>query len=149
MNIDEYDEAEEIYKRVLTMDIENLGKNHPNVASDHTGIATLLKYQKKYTEAEKHLKESLDIRRSVYQNENHPYIAQNLRSLADIMVKTNRFEVADSLYRQSLVAFINSYGKDNDEVKNSIDKYLHDAKLWGYQNSPDSLVSELSQDLND
>ncbi|MFP8488976.1 tetratricopeptide repeat protein [Gracilimonas sp. Q87] len=149
IDMKEYHEAEEIYKRVLAMDIEYFGRYHPNVASDHTGIGSLLKNQKKYSEAEKHFSESLEIRRNVYQNENHPYIAQNLRSLADIMVKTNRFEAADSLYRQSLIAFITSYGKDNADVKNTIDKYLNDAKLWGYQNSEDSLIDELSQNFID
>lgn len=140
----DFKEAESLYKQVLTFDINTFGEYHQNVAFDHTGIAYLLKQQGKYDEAESHYLKSLEIRRKVYENPNHPYIASDLRSLADIMVRKERYEKADSLYRHSIRSLIANFGPEHSNVKNTAAKYLQDAQNWGYSISIDSLISELS-----
>jgi tetratricopeptide (TPR) repeat protein len=78
-----YDEAEPLYKRVVTIDEMALGPNDPNVASALTNLVSLYRNQGRYAEAVPLLKRVLAIVEKVL-GPNRPGVALVLTSLADL-----------------------------------------------------------------
>lgn len=133
--------AEELYQQVLQLDIAQFGEIHPNVASDMTGLATLYKKEKQYDEAISYYNKSIEIRQKVYNNPNHPYISNNKRSLAEIMVELQEYTKAKNLYKDVLSAYIASFGRDHPKVKTIATDISSFLTAIGKNMPADSLIS--------
>ena len=83
-----YAEADKFFLAALK-EAENLGPEHPNVATSLNNLAGLYDAQAKYTEAQPLLKRSLAIAEKALGPE-HPKLATGLENYAKLLRKTNR-----------------------------------------------------------
>lgn len=60
------------YERMIATDIDSLGKDHPSVARDLSGLASVYLRQKRYDEAKPLLVRALEIYRNVYNEDSAP-----------------------------------------------------------------------------
>ena len=79
-----YDEAEQLFRRVLEIDEKDLGQDHPDVAACLNNLALLLKTQGKYIEAEALNRRALSILEKQYGRED-PDVASCLNNLASVL----------------------------------------------------------------
>lgn len=139
-NMEDYEEAEQLYKQVIKLDIAKFGEVHQNVASDYTGLASLYRKQENYDDAITYFNKSLQIRKQVYENTDHPYIAYNERSLARIMTKLEKYEEAELRYKSALSSLSKVYGSENGNVKQTAKEYAHLLQTLNRPVNPDSLI---------
>ena len=79
-----YDEAEQLFRRVLEIDEKDLGADHPDVAACLNNLAILQKTQGKYIEAEALYRRALSILEKQYGRED-PDVASCLNNLASVL----------------------------------------------------------------
>jgi CHAT domain-containing protein/tetratricopeptide (TPR) repeat protein len=77
------DESEALYKRVLVVQEQALGPDHPYVANTLENLAIVYRAQARYQEAERLYKRALAIKQKVY-SANHPDIASAFMNLANV-----------------------------------------------------------------
>ena len=111
-----YTEAEPLYQQALTILQEQLGSNHPDVATPLIGLAGLYAIQRRYEEAESLYRQALTILQE-QSGENHPDVAATLIGLAGLLYRVHgRYEEAESLYQQALAILREQPGYDNLHV---------------------------------
>jgi tetratricopeptide (TPR) repeat protein len=96
-----YGKGEDQYQRMIAVDINALGPNHPSVANDLTGLAQLYIKQQRNAEAIPLLERALGIYDQVYGPSN-PLSASTCVSLASAQFRTGNAERAATLYRRAL-----------------------------------------------
>ena len=113
-----YAKAEPIYRRSLKIWEEQLGGEHPNVASSLNNLALLLHDQGKYAEAEPLYQRSLKIREEQLGSE-HPDVAQSLNNLAGLLETHGKYIEAEPLYRRALKIREEQLGSEHPDVATS------------------------------
>jgi tetratricopeptide (TPR) repeat protein len=84
---------------------------------DHLGDALTQKAE--YDEAERHLRESLDLRRRVL-GPSHPDVARSLSLLADLLAARGKYDEAEPLVVEALAIRRAAYGAVHEEVARSL-----------------------------
>ena len=110
-----WNEAEPLMRRVLAIDEESYGAEHPNVAIRLNNLAQLLQTTNRLTEAEPLMRRALAIDEQSYGVE-HPGVAIRLSNLAQLLQATNRLTEAETLMRRALAIDEQSYGAEHPEV---------------------------------
>lgn len=98
-----YDEAEPLYKKVIQIDEQSLGPDHPGLASDLTNLALLYNSQGKYNYALPLLERALSIYQKAYGDSNLAVVDCKL-SLATTYDRLGQAQKAEELYKQALAS---------------------------------------------
>ncbi len=107
--------AEPLMRRVLAIDEQSFGDQHPNVTTALTNLAALLKITNRLAEAEPLMRRALAIGEQSY-GAGHPRVATELNNLADLLKDTNRLAEAEPLYRGALTIWEQSLGHNHPQV---------------------------------
>ena len=111
----QYDQAEPLIRRSLSIDESSFGPDHPNVAIRLNNLATLLQATNRLDEAKPLIKRALAIDESSFGPE-HPVVARDLNNLAALLQATNRLDEAEPLMRRALSIDESSFGADHPNV---------------------------------
>ncbi len=87
--MDNYPQAEKLYKQSLEIKKLAVGEKHPDYANALQGLAEVYDNMGDYVGAEPLLRQSLEIRKQAL-GEKHPDYANNLNSLAIVYKKNGR-----------------------------------------------------------
>ena len=133
-----YSEAEPLYVRSLAICEQQLGANHPNVASSLNNLAGLYKAQGRYSEAEPLYVRSL----SIYEQQlgaDHPNVASSLNNLARLYESQGRYSEAEPLYGRSLAIREQQLGADHPAVAISLNNLAGLYKAQGHYGEAEPL----------
>ncbi len=97
----QYEEAESLFLRALSIQEHTLSVEHVQVASTLYGLALLYNKQGKYEEAEPLYRRALHLRERALGSE-HPDVAVSLVGLANLSYHQGKYKEAESLYRRAL-----------------------------------------------
>jgi len=110
-----YTEAEPLMRRVLAIDEQSFGDDHPNVARDLNNLAQLLQATNRLAEAEPLMRRALAIDEQSFGPDHHN-VAIDLNNLAQLLRATNRLAEAEPLTRRALAMDEQSFGADHPNV---------------------------------
>ncbi len=96
-----YDHAIVVAKIALHVAVQEVGPNHPNVATSLNNLAELYRTQGKYAQAEPLYKRSLAIMEKAL-GPDHPDVATSLNNLAVLYHAQGHYAQAEPLYKRSL-----------------------------------------------
>ncbi len=96
-----YDEAEPLYKKVIDIDEQSLGPDHPGLAADLNNLALLYLAQKKFADAAPLLQRSINIYAKSYGPDNLAVVTSRI-NLATCFVNQGQYQEADKEYRTAL-----------------------------------------------
>jgi len=114
-----YAEAEPLFRRSVKILEQQLGPEHPAVATSLNNLALLLKSQGKYAEAEPLYRRSLEIREQQLGSE-HPDVATSLNNLAALLESQGKSAEAEPLFRRSLKIREQQLGPEHPDVAQSL-----------------------------
>jgi tetratricopeptide (TPR) repeat protein len=115
----EYARAIRIAQSALEVAEQNVGPDHPDVATSLNDLAELCKAQGEYAKAEPPLKRSLAIREKAL-GPDHPNVAASLNNLAELYQYQGDYAKAEPLYKRSLAIFEKACGPDHPDVATSL-----------------------------
>ena len=113
--IAEFDKAETLYRRALSIWDASFGPDHPDVAESLNNLAGLLSDTNRNSEAELMFRRALSIWEASF-GPDHPDVAASLNNLALLLSDTNRKSEAEPMYRRSLRMREASLGPDHPDV---------------------------------
>ncbi|MEO1244121.1 MAG: serine/threonine-protein kinase [Pseudomonadota bacterium] len=114
-----YGEAVELDEQALSLRLELLGPDHPDVAETLFALGALYSQQARYQESEAAHLRALAIREKVFDPE-HPAVAESLNGLAQVSWYLGQAEVAEAHYLRALQIREAAYGADQPQVANSL-----------------------------
>ncbi len=123
VNQTRYDKGEDYYQRMIAVDIDALGPNHPSVANDLNGLAQLYIHQKHYAQAEPLLIRAYEIYKQVYGLDNLLTINAAV-SYAMVESRLNKAAEAEALYRV-ILAHSQSLGPKSIETARVLNNLAH------------------------
>ncbi len=110
-----FEKGETYYQRMIAIDIDALGPNHPSVANDLNGLAQLYIAQQRYKEAQPLLIRALPIYEQVYGSNN--LLTVNTRaSLASVELQLGNSDKAAELFRNALTQGKTALGPNSIET---------------------------------
>lgn len=110
-----FEKGEPYYQRMIAIDIDALGPNHPSVANDLNGLAQLYIAQKRYKEAQPLLIRALSIYDQSYGTNN--LLTVNTRaSLANVELQLGNSDKAAELFRNALTQGRTALGPNSIET---------------------------------
>lgn len=115
----EYAEALENAYKLLAMEKEVLGDEHPMYANSWHNIAETLRDDGQYEEAEKSAAKALEIRKRAL-GEQHPDYADMLNKLAWLYTLQAEYAKSEPLYRQALAIQKRVFGEKHTACANSL-----------------------------
>ena len=98
--VGQYDEAERVLQQCLTIQKQNLGGEHSDVAVTLAGLGTLAEASGDYIASERYFNRSITIAKTAF-GDNHPTVAVILGNMAVLYRKMGDYEKAAILGRQS------------------------------------------------
>ncbi|MEO6422149.1 MAG: tetratricopeptide repeat protein, partial [Candidatus Nitrotoga sp.] len=107
-------EAEPIIERALSIDGQAFGKDHPDVATVLSNLASLFEATHRYNEAEPLRERALRIDGQIFGND-HPQVASDLSNLAILLHKLEKPEEALSLFRRAIAIALHSESTNKQE----------------------------------
>jgi len=127
-----YQQGEPLYKRMIAIDVQSLGENHPAVADDLSGLALLYMAQGRYQEAEPLLKRALSIYETAYGNDNM-LVIRTRQSLASVYNHLGKPEQSADAYTRALADAKVALGPNNLETARMLNElaflYYRQGKL--------------------
>ncbi len=108
-------EAEPLMRRVLAIDEQAYGPEHPHVAIRLNNLAVLLNARGRLLEAEPLMRRTLAIVEQAY-GARHPKVAIRLNNLAQLLKETDRLSEAEPLMRRALSIDEQEYGPVHPKV---------------------------------
>jgi tetratricopeptide (TPR) repeat protein len=115
----DYAQAEPLLRRALTIDLETLGPDHPDVATIQNSLAWLLTEKGDYAEAEAFCRKALAIREKAF-GRDQPPVAATLDNLASLLELEGHYTEAEPLCRRALDIHIRFFGPDDAAVSDSL-----------------------------
>jgi tetratricopeptide (TPR) repeat protein len=127
-----YAQGEPLYKRMIAIDMQALGPNHPAVADDLSGLALLYVAQHRYQEAEPLLTRALAIYEAAYGNDNK-LVIKTRTTLASVYDHLKNPDQAAGLYQKALIEGRQTLGPNNLETAQILNElaflYFRQGKL--------------------
>lgn len=127
-----YEKGEDYYKRIIAVDINALGPNHPSVANDLNGLAQLYMGQGRYAEAAPLLRKALAIYEQTY-GTNNLLTLNTCATLASAEFRTGNVDRAAELYRRALTEGQTALKPNSLETARVLNElaylYYHQGKL--------------------
>ncbi|MBI1312318.1 tetratricopeptide repeat protein [bacterium] len=115
----ELEEAEPLLRRMLAINEQSYGAEHPKVVIGLSNLAQLFLDTNRLAEAEPLLRRALVIDERAYGME-HPHVANCLINLAKLLLATNRLAEAEPLLRRALAIDERAYGKEHPHIANCL-----------------------------
>ncbi len=115
----ETSKADSVLQHVLQTQKQNLGPDHPMVASTLGHLASLSYAQDRTAEADSLLQYALLIQEQSL-GPDHPDVAETLSMLAELSKETSRFAEAESLFHRALHIQEQSLGPNHPEVAETL-----------------------------
>jgi tetratricopeptide (TPR) repeat protein len=109
-----YSEAELLMRRVLSIDEQQFGNNHPEISIGLANLAGLLQAINQRDEAEKLFRRALQINKAWY-GTMHPKVAEDLSNLGSFLYENHPHE-AEPLLRQALAIDETHFGSLHPKV---------------------------------
>ncbi len=116
-----YAEAEKLNLRVLAMNREIYGEQHPRVAECLVNLGAIQQDLGHYKEAEKYHRQALAITRGFY-GENHHRTASGMTMVARALVFQERFDEAVEMLRQALTVQERVFGAVHPRVASALNE---------------------------
>jgi tetratricopeptide (TPR) repeat protein/transcriptional regulator with XRE-family HTH domain len=110
-----YQEAEPLYQHALRVQKQQLGSQHPEVATVLNSLAILYRSKGKYTEAEPLHREALHIFEEQLGSQ-HSKVAMVLNGLANLSLDQGKYAEAGSFYQRALAICEKQLGPQHPEV---------------------------------
>lgn len=110
-----FEKGESYYQRMIAIDIDALGPNHPSVANDLNGLAQLYIAQQRYKDAQPLLIRALSIYDQTY-GANNLLTVNTRASLASVELQLGNADKAAELYRNALTQGRTSLGPNSIET---------------------------------
>jgi nephrocystin-3 len=110
-----YTEAQQLERLALALDEQNLGTDHPEIATTLNNLAWLLTQTNQLVEAEQLYRRALALYEQTF-GTNHPKVALALNNLGLLLHATNRMAEAEPLMRRVLAIDEKFYGDQNPAV---------------------------------
>lgn len=104
-----YQEAEPLYQLALRIREEQLGPDHPDVATSLAGLAKLYQEQGKYAEAGLLMQRALAIDEQIFGSE-HQRVATDLNNLAELYTNQHEYTKAEPLFQRALAIYEQKLG---------------------------------------
>ena len=108
-------EAEQLSMRIVELQRERLGPDHPDLAEAMTNLAANQRRMSKDEEALDNLEQALDLRRRVLGKE-HPDTLSSLRELGRLHIRLDRFDRAEPVFREQLAGMTSLFGDSHPQV---------------------------------
>jgi tetratricopeptide (TPR) repeat protein len=118
-NAGRYDEAREGFERALAIKRDELGDDHPKVATAMNNLAETLRASGKPREAVALHQEALELRRRTL-GENHPDVAQSLNNLGGAHYRLDELDEARARFEQALAIREASLNPDHPHIAESL-----------------------------
>ncbi len=96
-----YERGESYYKRMIAIDIDALGPNHPSVANDLNGLAQLYIAERKYADAQPLLTRAIGIYEQTY-GVNNLLTVNTRTALAKVEMQLGNSDKATAIYQNML-----------------------------------------------
>ena len=110
-----YDEALEIYKKALDIDLEIYGNNHPSVGRVYGNIGNIYMETKRYAEAENYLLKSIQILGAVY-GPNNTLVAGSYSNMGALEAFQEKWQDAITYYRKALDLLLGLIGDSHPQT---------------------------------
>ena len=110
---EEFDDAEELYLKILDIRLNTLGPDHPNVALTRDNLAILYVRTGDYAAAEPMFREVLRSRRQTFSDGPHREVGTSLNNLAGLLHRTGDYEEAESLFLEAADVYRKALGDDH------------------------------------
>ncbi|MFC1456970.1 tetratricopeptide repeat protein [Microvirga arabica] len=136
-----YAEAELLFKEVITIDEQALGRHHHELAPDLSKLAHIYSLTGRYDEAELLFKEALTVTENTF-GRDHPNVATTLGNLANIYSLTGRYAEAEPLFKEALTIAEKTLGRDRPEVATVLGKLAKFYSLTGRYAEAEPLFKE-------
>jgi len=114
-----YNQSEPWRKDCLSVTVQRLGENHPDVATSLHNLSTLYDNQGRYEEAEPLSTEALALFKRLLGN-NHPHVAASLNTLALLYKSQGRYQEAEPLCLEALELSKHLLGDNHPHVATSL-----------------------------
>ena len=114
----QYEQAEPLYKRALAIYEQELGPDHPHVATNIDNLASLYRNQSKYVQAELLYQRALMLAEKAA---NHSSVATSLNNLAELSRLQGKYDKAESLYKRALVYLEQTLGPEHPYVATALE----------------------------
>ena len=118
-NIEDYDKAEQLFRRALDIREKILGPDHPKTVSILEGIASLLSTKGKLDEAEILVRQVLK-RKENSSGTDHPDIASSLSILGELYRRKADYKSGESVFRRALAIREKRLGPDHPLTATSL-----------------------------
>jgi len=122
----QYDRAIVLAKKALEIAEENVGQNHPDVATSLNNLAELYRAKADYDKAEPLYKRALAINEKAF-GPDHPNVAPILNNLAELYNAKADYDKAEPLYKRALAINEKALGPDHPKVAETLENL---AKLY-------------------
>jgi len=114
-----YAKAEPLYQFALRIREQQLGSNHPDVATSLNGLASLYQEQGKYAEAESLMQRALAIDEQIFGSE-HQKVATDLNNLAELYTNQHEYTKAEPLFQRALAIYEQKLGPRHPDTANTL-----------------------------
>ncbi len=118
-SLERYEEAEPLYLRALAIRTQQLGREHPDVATSLNNLAVLCKAQRRFGEAQHLYQQAINILEHRLGND-HPSVANTLHNLAGLHRSQKQYAEAEPLYRRALVIREQKLGSNHPTVASTL-----------------------------
>jgi len=139
-----YVQSDALNRRILEMDRQNFGPNHPNVAEDLSNLASIQYEWGHYAEAEKYDRQALEIAQAWW-GKDHPETSSFLTILGRALVAEGKQYEASVRLHEALTVQERVYGKVNTRVASTINEL---GKLALLQGKLDEAEADFTRALN-
>jgi CHAT domain-containing protein len=115
----DYEKAEPLYQRALSITEKTLGPEHPSVALSLNNLALLYSERGEYSKAEPLYQRALAIREKALGPE-HPFFARSLDNLAVLYYDRGEYSKAEALHRRALAIREKALGPGHPDIALSL-----------------------------
>ena len=114
-----YKESKEIYEEVMRWQIENLGEEHPDVATILNNIGNVYNILGEYDKALEYHNKSLEMSKKIL-GEEHPDVAASLNNIGNVYYNLREYNKALEYYEKSLEIRKKILGEEHPDVALSL-----------------------------
>jgi tetratricopeptide (TPR) repeat protein len=136
-----YGEAEPMYKRMLEIDEQSLGKDHPGYAADLNNLALLYIAQGKCSRAEPLLKQALNIYLNAYGN-NNLLVIKCQNDLGKVYECSNNLTAAYQQYYAALQTSKQTLGSNDAQTAQILNELAYVSYLQGSLSQSEDFYKE-------
>jgi len=115
----DYDRVEAFHQRALELRRRVYGEEHPAVAHSLTLVASAIRFQERFAEAEPLLRQAHELGLRLH-GPRHTRTAASANSLALVLLRTGRLDEAEALFREAIHTYEEVLGRDHSFVASVI-----------------------------